>query len=69
MSFGQIGSAQIILSKLPLLASADTETLDALFVHLRPVSVHAGDVVIRQGDAGDRLYLVRSGRRRRSARA
>jgi NTE family protein len=64
MSVGQIGSAQSILSKLPLLASADTETLDALFAHLRPVSVHAGDVVLRQGDAGNSLYLVRSGRLR-----
>jgi CRP-like cAMP-binding protein len=64
MSVGQIGSAQNMLSKLPLLASADAETLDALFAHLRPVSVHAGDVVIREGDSGDQLYLVRSGRLR-----
>jgi NTE family protein len=64
MSVGQIGSAQELLAKLPILADADSETIDALFARLRPVRVHAGDVVIREGDAGDRLYLVRSGRLR-----
>jgi NTE family protein len=60
----QGGSAQSLLAALPLLAGADSETLDALLAHIRPVHVHAGDVVIRQGDAADRLFLVRSGRLR-----
>ena len=53
-----------LLSALPLLAGADAATLDALDAHLRPVDVRAGDVVIRQGDDADRLFLVRSGRLR-----
>ncbi len=64
MSVGQLVSAQDLLAKLPLLAGADAETLEALFEHVRPLQVRAGDVVIRQGDAGDRLYLVHSGRLR-----
>ncbi len=64
MSVGQIGSAQHLLAQVPLLAGADGETFDALFEHLRAVRVQAGDVVIRQGESGDRLYLVRSGRLR-----
>ena len=64
MSVGEIGSAQNLLARLPLLAGAGAETLDALLVHLRTVQVHAGDVVIHQGDSADRLYLVRSGRLR-----
>ncbi len=64
MDVDQIGSVQTLLARLPLLAGADPDTVDELFAHLRPVRVRAGDVVIRQGDAGDRLYLVRSGRLR-----
>ena len=58
------GPEHSLLSGLPLLAGADPATLDALDSHLRPVHVRAGDVVIRQGDGADRLYLVRSGRLR-----
>jgi NTE family protein len=64
MSVGQVGSAQNLLAKLPLLASADVETLDALVAHSRRVQFRAGVVVFRQGDSADRLYLVRSGRLR-----
>ncbi|HJR95612.1 MAG TPA: patatin-like phospholipase family protein [Gaiellaceae bacterium] len=59
-----VGSIEALLANLPLLAGADAATLDALEAHLRPVDVRAGDVVIRQGDAADRLFLVRSGRLR-----
>ena len=52
------------LSGLPLLAGASSSTLDDLNAQLRPVAVRAGEVVLRQGDAADRLFLVHSGRLR-----
>ena len=58
------GSERSLLSGLPILAGADETTLDTLHARLRPVEVRAGDVVIRQGDAADRLFLVHSGRLR-----
>src|SRR5687768_17235410 len=60
----QIGSGQELLASVPLLAGAEEGTLAELVRQLRPVAVHAGEVVIRQGDPADRLYLVRSGRLR-----
>jgi len=64
MSVHQIGSGRDLLASVPLLAGADPETLDELVRHLRSVRVYAGDIVIRQGDPGNCLYLVRSGRLR-----
>jgi NTE family protein len=59
-----VDSVQSLLAGLPLLAGASPATIAALAEHLRPVGVHAGEVVIQQGDAADRLFLVRSGRLR-----
>jgi predicted acylesterase/phospholipase RssA/CRP-like cAMP-binding protein len=53
-----------LLAKVPLLVGADSETLAELVRRLNPVHVEAGEIVIREGDAGDRLYLVASGRLR-----
>ena len=53
-----------LLADVPLLGGADEHTLAELARRLRSVAVHAGEIVIRQGDAADRLYLVRSGRLR-----
>ena len=64
MGVADIGSAQSLLARVPLLAGASATTLEALHAHLRPVQVHAGEVVIRQGDSADSLFLVRSGRLR-----
>jgi CRP-like cAMP-binding protein len=36
--------------------------INALFARLEPVEVKAGQVIIRQGDAGDYYYLIREGR-------
>jgi NTE family protein len=58
------GVEHALLADVPLLAGADEHTLAELARRLRPVAVHAGETVIRQGDAADRLYLVRSGRLR-----
>lgn len=60
----QTGSEHALLANVPLLAGADEQTLAELAHRLRPVEVHAGEIVIRQGDPADRLFLVRSGRLR-----
>ena len=60
----QTGLERELLSSVPLLAGADEQTLAELAHLLRPVEVHAGEIVIRQGDPADRLFLVRSGRLR-----
>jgi len=53
-----------LLGHVSLLAGAGEGTIAALARRLRPVSVRAGEILIRQGDPADRLYLVRSGRLR-----
>jgi NTE family protein len=58
------GVGQALLADVPLLAGADEDTLLELARSFRPVTVHAGETVMRQGDPADRLYLVRSGRLR-----
>ena len=60
----ETGADQALLADVALLAGADADTLAELARRLRPVAVHAGQVVIQQGDPADRLYLVRSGRLR-----
>lgn len=38
------------------------DNLSALFGRMQPIEVRAGQVVIRQGEAGDYYYLIRRGR-------
>lgn len=64
MSVEEIAAGQGLLAGVPLLAGADPATVDELGRLVRPVLVHAGDEVVTQGDPGDRLFLVRSGRLR-----
>lgn len=64
MTIHEIGSGRDLLTNVPLLAGADEATVDELHQCLRSRHVDAGDVVVREGDFGDRLYLVRSGRLR-----
>src|SRR5580692_6366773 len=54
---------------IPLFASLDEATRLELAEQLEPVHVAAGDVVLRQGDPGDGLFLVVSGRLRISVAA
>ena len=49
---------------IALFAALDEMTRLQLAEQLEPVQVAAGDVVIAQGDAGDALFLVVSGRLR-----
>ena len=54
---------------IPLFAALDEITRLELAEQLEPVHVAAGDVVLRQGDPGDGLFLVVSGRLRVSVAA
>src|SRR5580658_2737688 len=57
------------LADIPFFAALDEATRLELAGQLEPVAVAAGQVIFRQGDAGDGLYLVVSGRLRVSVTA
>jgi predicted acylesterase/phospholipase RssA/CRP-like cAMP-binding protein len=57
------------LADIPFFAALDETTRLELAGQLEPVAVAAGQVIFRQGDAGDGLYLVVSGRLRVSIAA
>jgi predicted acylesterase/phospholipase RssA/CRP-like cAMP-binding protein len=60
----EAAAGHALLAHVPIFAGVDEETLAELARRVRPVAVHAGDVVIRQGEEADRLFVVRSGRLR-----
>jgi predicted acylesterase/phospholipase RssA/CRP-like cAMP-binding protein len=64
VSVEQASTPRELLAQAPLFAGADPETLDGLAREARIVRVHAGEVVVREGEAADRLYVVRNGRLR-----
>jgi CRP-like cAMP-binding protein len=68
---GQQGAGELgaFLASIPFFAPLDDMTRLQLAEQLEPVHVAAGDVVIAQGDPGDGLYLVLSGRLRVSVEA
>jgi CRP-like cAMP-binding protein len=45
-----------VFEKLP------TANVNALFARMEPVTVKAGDVIVRQGEPGDYYYIIKSGR-------
>jgi len=49
------------VSRLPLFAGVPPAALEATVSKLVPVEVTAGTVVIREGDAPDRFYIIESG--------
>ena len=59
----------VFLAGVPVFGSLDESVRLELAGHLEPVHAAAGQVVIRQGDPGDGLYLVVSGRVRVSVTA
>jgi hypothetical protein len=50
-----------LLGLIPIFAPLDLPTLERLARALVPLQVPAGEVVIRQGDPGDRYYVIREG--------
>ena len=59
---GELEPQVTLLVELDIFAGASRATLEALAAELRPRHVTAGEVVIREGDEPDDLYLVDSGR-------
>jgi MFS family permease len=51
----------VLLERLEMFAPLPPPTLESLAANLEPLSLADGDVVIRQGDPGDRFYIVRDG--------
>jgi hypothetical protein len=49
------------VAQLPLLAGLPSSNLELALSRLQAVPVRAGDVIIREGDAADRFYVVGSG--------
>lgn len=49
------------LSKVELLRSLPPEEMEELLRHVSPVRVQAREVIFREGDSGDALYLIDSG--------
>jgi len=50
-----------LLQRIPLFSSMDKEEIDLLCTSLRLESYSAGQTVIRQGEKGDRFYILRQG--------
>jgi hypothetical protein len=51
-----------LLRQVPLFAPLDPKSLERIASQLGRLEVSAGDTVIHEGDAGDRFYVVESGR-------
>ena len=49
------------VAKLPLFVGVPSSRLEAALARIREVAVKAGEVVIHQGDAADRFYMIESG--------
>ena len=52
---------RVFLLQVPVLNQLPVELLDTVVARLEHVRFKAGETVIRQGEIGDRLYLIRSG--------
>ena len=50
-----------LLRAIPMFAALPGPTLERLAAGLRRVDVPAGEIVLRQGDVGDRFYVVGAG--------
>jgi len=50
-----------LLRAIPIFTPLSPAVLEGLAARLEPVKVAAGDVIVRQGDPGERFYIVASG--------
>lgn len=50
-----------LLRQMPLFASMNAHEIQLLTRRLKPATHPAGEVIIRQGEAGDRFYIVKTG--------
>jgi MFS family permease len=50
-----------LIDRVPMFAPLSIAAKERVAAHLVPRSVHAGELVIRAGDAGDRFYIVGEG--------
>ena len=50
-----------LIERVPMFAPLSIATKELVASRLIPTTFHAGDVVIRAGDTGDRFYIVRDG--------
>jgi CRP-like cAMP-binding protein len=51
-----------VVRKAPLFAILDEEAAGALMESMTPVHLERGDIIFREGDAGDRLYVIAEGK-------
>jgi len=51
-----------VVMSAPLFASMDPEASSALIASMTPVEVSRGEVLFHEGEPGDRLYVIRSGK-------
>src|SRR5215470_10180113 len=54
-------SLEDTLTRIPIFAEIDRLALAQLAAHLDPIELQEGDIVCRQGEPGDCLYLVAAG--------
>jgi CRP-like cAMP-binding protein len=63
---GSAGKVAQFLSRTPLFSKLERAAIDKLAAAMEPVPLTAGAVLMREGEAGDALYVVVSGRLRAS---
>jgi CRP/FNR family cyclic AMP-dependent transcriptional regulator len=51
-----------VVRKAPLFAGLDDESTSALLKFMKPRSLRRGTVLFREGDAGDELYIIATGK-------
>ena len=49
------------LRKIPLFSDLDADTLEELALQLSPERLATGETIVRQGDPGDKLYVISQG--------